>query len=135
MQAILSTRIKYTDENLKQCVTYETYCSPSPGPPLLLPCPPSPYEIMKIILDIDFHPLNVHNFPLTTPPCPSLCQNPLTLEVKFRIVCLVLQKSFTHGRARAYCTCSGCGWGLFGHFYSHLSFLSSFSLSLGDGPI
>ena len=25
--------------------------------------------------------------------------------------------------------------GLFGHFYSHLSFLSSFSLSLGDGPI
>ena len=38
-------------------------------------------------------------------------------------------------RARAYCTCSGCGWGLFGHFYSHLSFLSSVSLSLGDGPI
>ena len=32
-------------------------------------------------------------------------------------------------RARAYCACSGCGWGLFGHFYSHLSFLSSFSLS------
>ena len=25
--------------------------------------------------------------------------------------------------------------GLFGHFYSHLYFLSSFSLSLGDGPI
>ena len=25
--------------------------------------------------------------------------------------------------------------GLFGHFYSPLSFLSSFSLSLGDGPI
>ena len=38
-------------------------------------------------------------------------------------------------RARAYCACSGCGWGLFGHLYSHLSFLSSFSLSLGDGPI
>ena len=38
-------------------------------------------------------------------------------------------------RARAYCACSGCGWGLFGHFYYHLSFLSSFSLSLGDGPI
>ena len=35
-------------------------------------------------------------------------------------------------RARAYCACSGCGWGLFGHFYSHLSFLSSFSLSLGE---
>ena len=38
-------------------------------------------------------------------------------------------------RARAYCTCSRCGWGLFGHFYSPLSFLSSFSLSLGDDPI
>ena len=40
-----------------------------------------------------------------------------------------------YSRARAYCTCSRCGWGLFGHFYSHLSFLSSFALSLGDGPI
>ena len=30
---------------------------------------------------------------------------------------------------------SRCGWGLFGHFYSPLSFLSSFSLSLGDVPI
>ena len=29
----------------------------------------------------------------------------------------------------------GAGGGLFGHFYSHLSFFSSFSLSLGDGPI
>ena len=26
--------------------------------------------------------------------------------------------------ARAYCACSRCGWGLFGHFFSHLSFLS-----------
>ena len=40
-----------------------------------------------------------------------------------------------YSRARAHCACSRCGWGLFGHFYSHLSFLSSFSLSLGDGPI
>ena len=39
------------------------------------------------------------------------------------------------GRARAYCVCSRCGWGLFGNFFSHLSFLFSFSLSLGDGPI
>ena len=31
--------------------------------------------------------------------------------------------------ARAYCACSGCGWGLFGRFYYRLSFLSSFSLS------
>ena len=38
-------------------------------------------------------------------------------------------------RARAYYSCSGCGWGLFGHFFSRLSFLFSFSLSLGDGPI
>ena len=38
-------------------------------------------------------------------------------------------------RARAYCACSRCGWALFGHFYSQLSFLSCFSLSLGDGPI
>ena len=29
----------------------------------------------------------------------------------------------------------GAGGGLFGHFYSPLSFLSSSSLSLGDGPI
>ena len=29
----------------------------------------------------------------------------------------------------------GAGGGLFGQFYSHLSFLSSFSLSSGDGPI
>ena len=37
--------------------------------------------------------------------------------------------------ARAYCACSRCRWGLFGHFFSRLSFLFSFSLSLGDGPI
>ena len=29
----------------------------------------------------------------------------------------------------------GAGGGLFGHVYSHLSFLSSVSLSFGDGPI
>ena len=42
---------------------------------------------------------------------------------------------FGYSRARAYCARSRCGWGLFGHFYSPLSFLSSFSLSLGDGSI
>ena len=31
-------------------------------------------------------------------------------------------------RARVYCACSRCRLGLFGHFFSHLSFLSSFSL-------
>ena len=42
---------------------------------------------------------------------------------------------FGYSRARAYCARSRCGWGLFGHFYSPVSFLSSFSLSLGDGSI
>ena len=39
-----------------------------------------------------------------------------------------------NSRARAYCACSRCGWGLFGHFFSPLSFFVSFSL-FGDGPI
>ena len=34
-----------------------------------------------------------------------------------------------HSMARAHCACSRYGWGLFGHFFSHLSFLFSFSLS------
>ena len=46
-----------------------------------------------------------------------------------------LPTNLDNSRARAYCACSGCGWGLFGHFFSRLSFLFSFSLSLGDGPI
>ena len=40
----------------------------------------------------------------------------------------------SYSRARTYCAFSRCGWGLFGHFFSRLSFLSS-SLSLGDRPI
>ena len=40
-----------------------------------------------------------------------------------------------YSRARVYYSCSGCGWGLFGHFFSHLSFLFPCSLSLGDGLI
>ena len=36
--------------------------------------------------------------------------------------------NLANSRARAYCACSGCGWGLFGHFYSHLSSLLSPSL-------
>ena len=36
-----------------------------------------------------------------------------------------------HSRARAYCACSGCRWGLFGHFFSRLSFLF-FSPSLWE---
>ena len=39
-----------------------------------------------------------------------------------------------YSRARAYCACSRCGWGLFGHFFLiyQFSFLSPF---LGDGPV
>ena len=40
-----------------------------------------------------------------------------------------------NSRARAFCACSRCEWGPFGHFFSHLSFLFSFSRSLGDGSI
>ena len=40
-----------------------------------------------------------------------------------------------YSKARVYRAFSRCGWGLFGHFFSNPSFLSSFSLSLGDGPI
>ena len=43
--------------------------------------------------------------------------------------------SLDDSRARAYCACSRCGWGLFGHVFSRLSVRFSFSLSLGDGPI
>ena len=37
--------------------------------------------------------------------------------------------------ASAYCACSRCGRGLFGHFFSHLSLLFSLSLSPGDSPM
>ena len=43
--------------------------------------------------------------------------------------------SLDDSRARAYCSCSRCGWGLLGHLFSHLSFLFFLFLSLGDGPI
>ena len=43
--------------------------------------------------------------------------------------------SLDDSRARAYCACRRCGWGMFGHFFSHLSFLFSSPLSLGGGPI
>ena len=38
-------------------------------------------------------------------------------------------------RARAYCASSRCGRGGLDIFFSQLSFLFSFSLSLEDGPI
>ena len=34
-----------------------------------------------------------------------------------------------------YCACSRCGWGCLDIFFSRLSFLFSYSVSLGDGPI
>ena len=42
--------------------------------------------------------------------------------------------NLNYSRARAYCAYSRCGWGLFGLF-SLVYYISSFSLSLGDGPI
>ena len=38
-------------------------------------------------------------------------------------------------RARAYCACSRRGGDCLDFFFSRLSFLFSFSLSLGDGPV
>ena len=43
--------------------------------------------------------------------------------------------SLEKGRERAYCACSWCGRGWLDIFFSHLSFLCSFSLSLKDCPI
>ena len=39
-----------------------------------------------------------------------------------------------YGRARAYCACCRCEWGLFGHF-SLVYLFSILSPSLGDSPI
>ena len=39
-----------------------------------------------------------------------------------------------YSRARAYCACSRCGWGLFGHFFSHLSFSLLFLPLSGRQP-
>ena len=38
--------------------------------------------------------------------------------------------NFDDSRARAYCACSRCGWGLFGHLHSSESILSLLFLSL-----
>ena len=39
-----------------------------------------------------------------------------------------------YNRARAYCAFSRCGWGLFGHFFSRLSFTSFFLPLSGRRP-
>ena len=36
---------------------------------------------------------------------------------------LSVPTNLNDSRARAFCACSRCGWGLFGHFFSRLSFL------------
>ena len=43
--------------------------------------------------------------------------------------------NLAYSRARAYCACSRCGWGLFGHFFFSSIISLFFSLSLGDGLI
>ena len=43
--------------------------------------------------------------------------------------------NFDNSRARAYCACSRCGWGLFEHFFSLVYLFSFLSPSLGHGPI
>ena len=43
--------------------------------------------------------------------------------------------NFDYSRTWVYCNCSRCGWGCLDIYFSHLSFLFSFSLSVGDGPI
>ena len=45
---------------------------------------------------------------------------------------LPVPANLDYSGARAYCACSRCGLGLLGHFFSHLSLLVSFFLSLGD---
>ena len=40
-----------------------------------------------------------------------------------------------NSKARASCACRRCGWVLFGHFFSRLSFLFSFSLFGGRSDI
>ena len=40
-----------------------------------------------------------------------------------------------NSRARVYCTCSRCGWGVVCTFFSLVYLFSFVSLSLGDGPI
>ena len=46
-----------------------------------------------------------------------------------KLLALGRPTTLDNSRARAYCAYSRCGWGLFGHFFSRLSFLFSFSLS------
>ena len=69
-----------------------------------------------------------------SPSSPSLWET-ARYRLKYCLKGPLKPKQPTYSRTRAYCAYSRCGWGLFGHFFSRLSFLFSYSLSLGDGPI
>ena len=69
----------------------------------------------------------IYHFSLLSPGGDAMVLG--KLPVPGRPTCLV------KSRARAYCSYRRCGWGLFGHFFSRLSFPFFFSLSLGDSPI
>ena len=43
--------------------------------------------------------------------------------------------NLANSRARAYCAFSRCGWGLFGHFFSHLLGWSGGAMVLGKLPV
>ena len=72
---------------------------------------------------------------------PMICISQLytfrDAEAGWVVLCPVSGRptNLDNSKARAYCACSRWGWRLFGHFFSHLSFLTSVSLSLGDGRI
>ena len=60
-------------------------------------------------------------------PPPPLSSS---VKVQYQYIYIALAETgasynLDDSRARAYCACSRCGWGLFGHFYSALSFLLS----------
>ena len=69
---------------------------------------------------------NTTNQPTIKNKGDNLCHDHVLITIS--ILCI------NYSRARAYCACSRCGWGWFGHFTLNYPFFS-FSLSLGDGPI
>ena len=78
-----------------------------------------------------------------SPAYHSSCVSPSLREMEWSSGAMVLGKRSVPGRPiirmivgqGSIALAVGAGWGLFGHFYSPLYFLSSFSLSQGDGPI
>ena len=60
----------------------------------------------------------------------SGCRGGRGAKVLRKLTVPVRSTNFDNSRTRAYWACNRCGWGLFGHFFSCLSFLFSFSLYL-----